>query len=96
MGRGQRISATRERALGPTSGWWAMKRRRAIAVLQEGNGSSGWKSRRKHRRLEERAAAVVDEGYDCGCNFSGGGNEGSNRHGGWQGLGAEGRCSRGQ
>ncbi|RZS05552.1 hypothetical protein BHM03_00036076 [Ensete ventricosum] len=68
MGRGQHIGATRERALGPTSGWWAMKRRRAIAVLQEGSGSSGWKSHRKHRRLEERAATVADEGYDCGCS----------------------------
>ncbi|RWW11716.1 hypothetical protein GW17_00024649 [Ensete ventricosum] len=69
MGRGQRIGAAREKALGPTSGWRAIKRRRAIAVLQEGSGSSRWKSHRKQRRLEERATVVTDEGYDCGRDW---------------------------
>ncbi|RRT85843.1 hypothetical protein B296_00007681 [Ensete ventricosum] len=53
-----------------------MKRRRAIVVLQEGSGSSGWKSRRKHRRLEERAVAVASEGFSYNCNFFREGNEG--------------------
>ncbi|RZR98698.1 hypothetical protein BHM03_00028161 [Ensete ventricosum] len=76
MGRGQRIGVARERALGPTSGWHVMKRRRAIVVLQEGSGSSGWKSRKKQRRLEERAAVAAGEGFSYDCNFFGGGNEG--------------------
>ncbi|RWW16661.1 hypothetical protein GW17_00019443, partial [Ensete ventricosum] len=39
-------------------------------------------------RLEAR-------GEGSGCSFFGGGNEGSDRRGGWQRLGAEGRCSKG-
>ncbi|RRT43106.1 hypothetical protein B296_00055659 [Ensete ventricosum] len=44
-----------------------MKRRRAIAMLQEASGNSGWKSRRKQRRLDERATVVTSEG--CGYKY---------------------------
>ncbi|RWW07202.1 hypothetical protein BHE74_00023341 [Ensete ventricosum] len=66
-----------------------MEGQRLEAWLQ---GAEGWKSGRGGSSVDASYALLR---YGGGSGNSEGGSNGSDRRGGWQGLGAEGRCNRG-
>ncbi|RWW69578.1 hypothetical protein BHE74_00022829 [Ensete ventricosum] len=83
--------------------WLRLRRKKGAGRWQEQvrqrRAWPRWQAVGRRRKRKQQVAMVRTRlearGEGSGCSFFGGGNEGSGRRGGWQRLGAEGRCSKG-